>query len=739
MSLTQLRWLGLAAALAAAPVGVSAQDTAVVYGSVRDTTGQPLRATVSARGGPRGVADDQGRYRLRVRAGPTVVRVAHIGYAAVTDTLALTAGDSLERRYVLRPVAVQLQPTVVTAAKRSQLLDQAITSVAVVTDSELAGRAVNTVDEAVDKAPGVQFLAGQVNVRGSSGFVQGLGSRVLLLVDGVPANQGDRGGINWDLVPLADVERVEVVKGAGSALYGSAALGGIVNVITRETPTGFHVRGRFTGGTYADPPHAEWRFRDYTGAHAGLDVTGSYGTEPVRASLTVGGRHSDGYREQDRRDHWQVAGKTEWRASSTTRVDATGSWASDQYDVPSLWCVRGDGCSDRGQAYQPFMTTPSGRGMFTRSDKGQFAASLTRVAGPRLTWQARGSWLRTDFTDVQPATRNDFGVANRVGGELRGVVQTTPDRVVTVGAEATRSDVRTNIFTGEPDPTNDVVRTHTQAEFAAFAESEQRIGRARLTAGARIDYLTVDGGGLEAVVSPRAGAVLETSTGVWRASGGRGFRAPTIAERFVSTRAFGFDVVPNPGLQPETAWSFELGHATTRLRWARLDAALFWTEARDLIEPAFIVQGGVPKIQLQNVSRARLRGLDFSAAATPLTPHLSTTLAYTLLDARDLSRDTMLAFRSRHLVTASADYTWKSLGVGGDYRYASRIERIELEQFFGADPRIASHVLDLRAQWSRDPVALHVLLSNVLNYIYNQVPRTLAPVRTLSVVVTWKY
>src|SRR5256885_7631370 len=105
-------------------------------------------------------------------------------------------------------------------------------------DTDLARRAVATVDEAVNRAPGVLFLNGQVNIRGSSGFVEGLGSRVLLLVDGVPANQGDRGGIDWDMVPLADVERVEVVKGAGSSLYGSAALGGVGKLITHDVPGG---------------------------------------------------------------------------------------------------------------------------------------------------------------------------------------------------------------------------------------------------------------------------------------------------------------------------------------------------------------------------------------------------------------------------------------------------------------------------------------------------------------------
>src|SRR5439155_1589774 len=148
------------------------------------------------------VADERGRYRLDVPPGRLIVRIGHIGYRSVEDTLTLSAGDSVERHYRLAGVAVELQPTIVTAAKRSQFLDQSTTSVALVSDTDLAHRAVETVDEAVNRSPGVLFLNGQVNIRGSSGFVEGLGSRVLLLVDGVPANQGDRGGIDWDMVPL---------------------------------------------------------------------------------------------------------------------------------------------------------------------------------------------------------------------------------------------------------------------------------------------------------------------------------------------------------------------------------------------------------------------------------------------------------------------------------------------------------------------------------------------------------
>jgi outer membrane receptor for ferrienterochelin and colicins len=705
-----------------------AAQTGALYGTVRDSaTGAAIQgAMVAAGAGHRVFTDAAGRYTLpRLPAGTVVMAVRRLGYDPAADTLTLAPGDSIRLDFVLTPRSLSLEPVVVTAGKRSQLLDQVATSVAIVSDTAIARRAVNTVDEAVDKAPGAQMLNGQINIRGSSGFVQGFGSRVLLLVDGVPANEGDRGGIDWDMLPMADVERVEIVKGAGSSLYGSAALGGVVNLITREIPTGSHARVRATGGGFANPPDAIWRFRDYTGKQEGLDVTGSYGGDVLRGSLTAGGRHSDGYREQDRSDAWEVRGKGEWLSSDATHLRVTGSWASHQYQAPLLWCERGT-CDDRGLAFQPFKIDSAGAGAYTRSDKGFLAATLEHTASPRLAWLARGSWLRTDFTDHRRPT-GDFGVADRSGLELRGEMHLAEGRVAVIGIEGARAAL-----------TSDIFGNHTETALAAYTESEQRLGLARLTAGARLDYVRV-GGAVSAVVSPRICAVLPQGAFVWRASVGRGFRAPSLAERFVRTSLSGVTVIPNPDLEPETAWSAELGTTAHLAHAVRADAALFWTEARAFIEPS--VDTTTFQIQFRNVQRARLMGLDLAATASPFTSRLSVTLAYTFLYARELPHDTVpsrpLAFRPTHLLTLGADYDWGGLGVGADFRLMSRYERVEL--YASTDPLVSPKVLDLRASLQRGPVTARLLLSNALNYLYNLVPRTLAPVRTLTLAVTWTY
>jgi outer membrane receptor protein involved in Fe transport len=176
-----------------------------------------------------------------------------------------------------------------------------------------------------------------------------------------------------------------------------------------------------------------------------------------------------------------------------------------------------------------------------------------------------------------------------------------------------------------------------------------------------------------------------------------------------------------------------------------MDAALFWTEASRLIEPSVqTIRTSVDTqmvIQFKNLARGRLAGLDLGMSAHPLTPRLSTTLAYTFLYARELAHDTVpqrpLAFRPRHLVTIGADYAVGDLDLGADFRYSGRFERVELSPL--TDPRVAAKVLDLRAGWARGPASVRVRVANALNYLYNYAPRTLEPVRAVSVTFVYIY
>ncbi|HYS20883.1 MAG TPA: carboxypeptidase-like regulatory domain-containing protein, partial [Gemmatimonadales bacterium] len=166
----------VAAWLGAGPL--PGQGNGIIYGTVSDTSGRAIRgAQVLVTGqGLRTMTDRRGTYRIPgVPSGRIELRAAMIGYAAASDSLLVIAADSVRRDFRLWRAAILVAPplvvpeVVVTAAKRPQSLGDVVPSVALMSDSDIAKRAVNTIDEAVDKAPGVQFLSGQVNIRGSSG------------------------------------------------------------------------------------------------------------------------------------------------------------------------------------------------------------------------------------------------------------------------------------------------------------------------------------------------------------------------------------------------------------------------------------------------------------------------------------------------------------------------------------------------------------------------------------------
>lgn len=651
--------------------------------------------------------------------------VARIGFSPELASVPRGASDDSVVTIALTPNPIQIAPVIVTAGRQEQLAASAPVSVAVATEADIARRATLGLDEAIARVPGVAILDGQISIRGSSGYARGLGSRVLLMVDGVPANEGDRDGIAWDLLPVTEVERVEVVKASASALYGSPALGGVVNVITRRIPDRARLTVRVVGGGYAAPPYAAWRWRTTPALFGGVDVGLSRGFGPVRFLVSGGALGDGGYRENndDARAHGLL--KVVVDPSAVLHAELYASAVHDDHGQVLMWCVQGT-CADRGLAYQPFRVDSGTLGNRTRSDQYLVQATARRVLNPDLALRGRLSWYRTAFSDAYRAD-SDGATADRLGGEFGAEWHPSAGRVVHAGTEITYASAASDLY-GD----------HSQTSLAWYADDESPLGPAgRLTVGGRIDAVAVDAVGWNVVASPRVAVAWRWAPVRLRASFGSGFRAPSLAERFTSTAQQGLQVIPNPSLESESSWSGELGATVPAGPRLAIDAALFWSQYQNLIEPALVTGGAA--IQFTNVTRARVRGLDLTARAVGLARgHLDATLAYTWLDARDLTLDLPLAFRPRQLATLSADWrfdlrTAGALTVGFDARGASAPARVEI---FETDPRVPARTLDLRATWRRGGVGVVARIANALNDIYTVVPRTLEPPRACSLALT---
>src|SRR5690606_17954573 len=128
-----------------------------------------------------------------------------------------------------------LDMVTVTGSKFERNLSESTISLDILQPDIVRSTNVSKSSDVLNKVPGVQILDGQANIRGGSGYSYGAGSRVMLLVNEIPFLQVDAGFPNWSDIPIEALGQVEIVKGAASSLYGSAALNGIVNFRTAYT------------------------------------------------------------------------------------------------------------------------------------------------------------------------------------------------------------------------------------------------------------------------------------------------------------------------------------------------------------------------------------------------------------------------------------------------------------------------------------------------------------------------
>ena len=134
----------------------------------------------------------------------------------------------------LVPSKFDFKTVVISAGKHAQRIEEVPVSMEVLKPKYIENSNQTTMETAVEQIPGVTVIDGQANIRGGSGFSYGAGSRVLVLVDDLPLLAGDAGDVKWSFLPIENIGQVEVIKGASSALFGSSALNGVINMRTVE-------------------------------------------------------------------------------------------------------------------------------------------------------------------------------------------------------------------------------------------------------------------------------------------------------------------------------------------------------------------------------------------------------------------------------------------------------------------------------------------------------------------------
>ena len=691
----------------------TAQQTGSIGGRVLDAkTGEPLPGVnVAVQGTAFGAAaNENGLFVIKnLPVGRYTLNATMIGYApAVRTSVAVTAGGTTPVVLRLAETLIEVPTTIVTASKRAQSFMETPASVSVINARQITQQNFVTLDKALEFVPGVNLMAGQLNIRGSSGYSRGAGSRVLLLVDGIPMMPGDSGDIKWDALPTGEIDHVEIVKGAASALYGSSAMGGVVNVIYKDPGDTPKTSIKFTGGIYDDPYYAKWKWTDRTLYYNQQDISHERSFGKLKMRTSIGRRESTGFAQNGQLKRFSLYTKLKYVFSPTSNLMLYGNYADDDHGSLVVW----------QDINSPLEVAPNRTGDTIFSSKLQTGGTLTTVLSTRVGMKFRGSYFRNRFED-RYIDNKDRNKSHNFESDLQFDVDLGRGHATTVGVTGSFYNIRATIFDD-----------HEIRNFSDYGQHEWKVNdKLTLTGGARFDYFWVDTGLREWQTTPRFGLVYMPAPDIsLRLSAGGGFRSPAGAEMFTSTTLQGFKVVPNLDLKSEKSGSYEIGGQYI-FRTSRVNVAAFWNDYDDFIEGNFVELNGETVIQFNNVSRARIRGFEVELENSFWRQRVSLHTGYTYLDTRDLTTKKELQYRPRHLLTVNGSFTLSRYTLGADFRYVSRIEEVAV---FPKDPRVSQRVLNTRLSANFKPVTLTLNVYNLLQWNYTQVERNLEPIRSFA-------
>ena len=537
--------------------------------------------------------------------------------------------------------AVKLEPTVITATSTARQLSDAPASVTVITRSDLSMRPVQDLEDALRGTPGLQFTGIGMTRRGVS--IRGMSSEhTLVLVNGQRINSaaGAVAHADFDLgwVPVEAIERIEVIRGPMSSLYGSEALGGVVNVITRRATDAWRGAMQFNGGVRED---------DRGGQTHQLGV---YAGGPLVPGLLGLSLNAETRRRQETPLHGDTA-QSEIEGRDAHSASATLSWTPDTAQRIDFTVEKG--LDDRWRNTRSAGAAPVEYESSDRIERERYAIAHSGA----WTWgnstlrAYRNSLERTNrYTQgVIPSSPNQRMTDDIVDGSLS--LPLADAHLFTLGGEWRREQLEDGGFMD-----GDAQAIHR----ALFLQDEIEFSQAwSLVLGNRFDRHEAYGWHN----SPRAYLVHHVNDSLTiKGGGGRGFKAPALKQLSPGYSAIGgggqFIIHGNPDLEPEINTTYEINADYKADGWS-LNAGVFQNNVRGLIQTICVSSCGVRGREVRNydnVDEARIRGLELGGSLD-LPANLRWDLNYTYLDAIDRSADQRLGDRARHLANTRLQWS----------------------------------------------------------------------------------
>jgi iron complex outermembrane receptor protein len=662
--------------------------------------------------------DDKGNYHLKnISPGNYELEFSAIGFAKKKIKTNIT-NKSIKLNVILFPEPIKTDEVIVTAGKYEQKKSELPVSTEILYGSTLTERNFRNLENAMRTIPGVVMTEDQISIRGSSGYSRGAGARALVTIDGLPFYTGDTGEIVWEMIPTTEIQRVEIIKGAASSLYGSSAIGGVINAITRNISKFPRTMVNAFYGFYDKPYFKEWDWSGEMRPFNGITLSHSntFGDFGFNLSLT---RLEDlSYRKDDFSKKYIGFLKLEYKINQSSDISFLVNTFNKKAGSFLYWK------DSRNVLINSELVTTN------RIETNRYLIGMNykNLISEKSVLFVKGSYYRNNFADngipANISTSHLYRVETQLTSSLNERI------VLTSGAEVIPSKVKSSLF-GNPDAISAGLYLVTDINFDFPLI---------ISVGLRYDYGKLDSLESSGSLSPKVGINYKLYDNlILRSSIGTGFRNPSLAEAFTSTTTSGLTVKPNPKIKPERNITVEFGTNYSYQSLFEIDLAVFQNEYYKMIEASVDPFDG--KIFFDNLLRARIQGFEASVALNIIPGILKAYSGYVYLNSKDVDKEKTLKYRPKHSFTGGIEFKNWHLGLGLYFRYQSRVDEIDNELIdlgIVRDGNLRVPVYQTDVNLSYDlialnlPIALYFNVNNLFNYNYVELVGNLRPIRNFS-------
>lgn len=547
-----------------------------------------------------------------------------------------------------------LDPIVVTATRSEKKLTDSPIRTEVVSENELKRTNASTLKDALENIPGILLR----EIHGKSGYeisLQGLSSdQVLVLIDGLPLAASTGSTVDLDQYLIASVDHIEVIKGAASAQYGSAAMGGVINIITKKVADGVSVSGQVDIGSYGKQ-NANGKAASINNHHEKIKIEASNGDFKGRFSADQ--LKSDGFAvdpalyplqgDEQNRQQYSIYGAWQPSDQFSIWVDFNDYQETDhqrslnfvppfylkQYKVEDIQRQRLSAGSkftllnniqvDIKGVHETYDTTSTQTldgylSALRNSDQenNHFSSQVSLPTWYRQNWQLGYDWHEEKLDQ-----------SNNGKFELQGGAVSRDQNEFYLQNDAQLTD-QLDMVVGWRFQNDDDFGDHNAFKLSSkyrFYEQNE------LFADLRLSY-------------------------------GQGYRVPNLKERFYSFdhSYLGYIVIGNPNLKPESSNSYQLGLSLVKNEFWNANINLFWNDVKDLIQTDYDnaqVVNGITQYSYSNVAQAETKGIE-TTAQWHISTYLAVSGAYTYTEAKDKTTNKWLTRRPKHIARIGADYSF---------------------------------------------------------------------------------